>query len=172
MRLFDLLGLEVRALGEEEACEIDALLVRCADFIRLSEGHDPAPGDGMLLLEERPASAPEVEKLVLGLYDGPCLIGILDLLRDYPAPGVWHLGLMLIEPPRRRAGIGAALLAALGEWISGQGGRVLRLGVVEQNAAGHRFWARQGFSDIAQVDQDLGPFRRRVLWMERKVAAP
>ena len=165
--MFELEGLWVGPLGEDDCGDIDALLVRCADFIRLSEGQDPSPGDGRLLLEERPHEAPEVEKLVLGLYDGPCLIGVVDLLRDYPAPGVWYLGLMLIEPPRRRAGIGTALFAALGEWVARQGGRALRLGVVEQNAAGHRFWTRQGFQDIGSVDQDLGHRRRVVHRMER-----
>ncbi len=171
MTLFGLLGLEVRALGREDVAEIDALLGRCADFIRISEGHDPAAGDGLRLLEERPLSAPDLDKLVLGLYDGPCLIGLVDVLGDYPEPGVWDLGLMLIEPQRRRAGIGAALQAALGDWIASQGGRALRLGVVEQDAAAHRFWARQGFADIAETDQDVGPFRRRVFWMERPISA-
>ena len=165
--MFELLGLKVRSLNEDDSGEIDSLLVRCADFIRLSEGQGPSPGDGRLLLEERPQEAPEVEKLVLGLYDGPCLIGVTDLLKDYPAEGVWYLGLMLIEPPRRRAGIGTALLAALGDWVARQGGRMLRLGVVEQNAAGHRFWERQGFEDIGSIDQDLGHFRRTVHRMQR-----
>ncbi len=102
--VFDLLGLRVGPLGEDDCAEIDALYGRCADFIRLSEGRDPLPGDGMMLLSERPETAPEVEKMVLGLFDGPCLIGVLDLLKDYPAEGVWYLGLMLIEPARRRAG--------------------------------------------------------------------
>ena len=170
--MFAFEGFRVDALGPEDCAEIDALLVRCADFIRLSEGQEPAPGDGRLFLEERPDSAPDVEKLVLGLYDGPCLIGVMDLLKDYPAPGVWHLGLMLIEPARRRAGIGAALMAALSEWIAGQGGQALRLGVVEQNAAGHRFWARQGFHDVGTVEQDLGPFRRTVHRMAREIRPP
>ena len=165
--MFELLGLRVGLLGEDDSGEIDALLVRCADFVRLSEGQDPAPSDGLLLLHERPNEAPEVEKLVLGLYDGPCLIGVIDLLKDYPAPGVWYLGLMLIEPPRRRAGIGTALLAGLGDWVARQGGHTLRLSVVEQNAAGHRFWTRQGFRDIGSIDQDLGRFRRTVHRMER-----
>jgi GNAT superfamily N-acetyltransferase len=165
--MFVFLGLKVERLGADDGPELDALLVRCADFIRLTEGREPAAGDGLLLLDERPEAAPDVEKLVLGLYDGPCLIGVMDLLKDYPAAGVWQLGLMLIEPERRRSGIGASLLGALEDWIAGQGGRSLRLGVVEQNAAGHRFWAREGFRDIGTVEQDLGPFRRTVLRMER-----
>ena len=163
----ELLGLRVGLLGDDDCREIDALLVRCADFVRLTEGQDPAPGDGLAMLQERPNAAPEVEKLVLGLYDGPCLIGVTDLLKDYPAPGLWYLGLMLIEPPRRRAGIGTALFAALGDWVARQGGHTLRLGVVEQNAAGRRFWERQGFQDIGAVDQDLGHVRRKVHRMER-----
>ncbi len=165
--MFTFLGLRVDLLTEDDGPELDALLFRCADFIRLTEGRDPAPGDGRLLLEELPEAAPDVEKMVLGLYDGPCLIGVMDLLKDYPAPGVWYLGLMLIEPERRRSGIGAALLGALEDWIAGKGGRALRLGVVEQNAAGHRFWAREGFRDVGTVEQDLGAFRRTVLRMER-----
>jgi GNAT superfamily N-acetyltransferase len=165
--MFAVGGLDVDLLGAEDCADIDALLTRCSEFIRLTEGHDPGPGDGRLLLDERPEEAPDVEKLVLGLYDGPCLVGVVDLLKDFPAPGVWYLGLLLIEPARRRAGIGAALVAALGDWIASQGGRALRLVVLDQNAAGHRFWARQGFQAIGSVDQDLGHLRRTLHRMER-----
>ncbi len=164
--MFEVLGLRVGRLGEDDAPEIDALLSRCAEFIRIAEGHEPEGGDGLLLLNERPNEAPEAQKLVLGVFDGPCLIGILDLLKDHPAPGVWHLGLMLLEPARRRAGIGTALVKGLGDWVEAQGGRALRLGVAEQNAAGLRFWMRQGFRDIGSIDEDLGPFRRTVHRME------
>lgn len=165
--MFSVCGLDVDLLGVEDCAEIDALLVRCGEFIRLSEGHDPGPGDGRLLLDERPEEAPEVEKLVLGLYDGPCLVGVVDLLKDFPTPGVWYLGLLLIEPARRRAGIGAALVTALSHWIVDQGGSALRLVVLDQNAAGHRFWTRQGFQAIGSVDQDLGHLRRTLHRMER-----
>ena len=100
--VFDLKGFRVGLLGEDDCADIDALYDRCADFIRLSEGRDPVPGDGRMLLIERPEAAPDVEKLVMGLYDGPCLIGVIDLLKDYPSEGIWYLGLMLIEPARRR----------------------------------------------------------------------
>ena len=48
--MFELEGLRVDQLGEDDCGEIDALLVRCAEFVRLAEGQDPAPGDGRLLL--------------------------------------------------------------------------------------------------------------------------
>ena len=167
MKVFALLGLNVRGLGEEDGPEIDALLVRCAEFMRMSEGQEPVRGDGLLLLEERPQEAPEVEKQVLGLFDGPCLVGVLDLLKDYPAEGTWYLGLMLIEPARRREGLGTAVFAALLEWLSAQGARSLRLAVIDENAAGHRFWIRQGFRELGAVEQDLGHLRRTLHRMER-----
>ena len=167
--MFDLKGFRVGLLGEDDCPDIDALYDRCADFIRLSEGRDPVPGDGRMLLIERPEAAPDVEKLVMGLYDGPCLIGVLDLLKDYPSEGIWYLGLMLIEPARRRDGLGSALFEALGGWVAGQGGQVMRLAVIEQNAAGHRFWTRQGFHQVGTVEQDLGYFRRTLHRMERSL---
>ena len=167
--VFDLKGFRVGLLGEDDCADIDALYDRCADFIRLSEGRDPVPGDGRMLLIERPEAAPDVEKLVMGLYDGPCLIGVLDLLKDYPSEGIWYLGLMLIEPARRRDGLGSALFEALGGWVAGQGGQVMRLAVIEQNAAGPRFWTRQGFHQVGTVEQDLGYFRRTLHRMERSL---
>ena len=171
MTVFDLLGFQVSTLGHDDGSEIDALLGRCAEFMRMSEGQDPAPGDGALLLEERPLDAPEVDKHVLGLFDGPCLVGVMDLLVDYPAEGAWYLGLMLIEPARRREGVGTAVFEALKDWVAGQGGRALRLSVIDENAGGHRFWLRQGFRDLGLVDQDLGHFRRTLHRMERTLTA-
>jgi RimJ/RimL family protein N-acetyltransferase len=165
--MFEVAGLRVAPVDEQDGSELDALLVRCADFIRMSEGLDPVPGDGRLLIEERPQDAPEVQKLVLGLFDGPCLIGVLDLLKDYPADGTWYLGLMLIEPARRREGLGTAVFEALQGWVADQGGRAIRLAVIAENAAGERFWDRLGFRQIGTVDQDLGHFRRTLRRMER-----
>ena len=165
--MFELEGFRVGLLGEADGDELDALLIRCTDFMRMSEGQAPVQGDGHLLLEERPQDAPDVEKQVLGVFDGPCLIGVIDVLRDYPAEGVWYLGLMLIEPARRREGLGTAAFAALKDWILAQGARALRLAVIDENAGSYRFWTRLGFRDLGTVEQDLGHFRRTLHRMER-----
>ena len=169
--MFQLDGFGLRPLGPADAAAIQGLLIRSADFIRLIEGREVATGDGAGMLHERPPDAPDVEKRVIGVFDGPELVGVIEFLIDYPAAGTWYVGLFLLDPERRRTGLGGALYAAFQEWAAGEGGRTVRLAVQDQNAAAFRFWTRQGFRSIGTVIQDLPNRRNTVHRMERSLRA-
>ena len=165
--MFRLEGFGLRPLGAADAAAIQGLLIRSADFIRLIEGREVANGDGAEMLHERPPDAPDVEKRVIGVFDGPELVGLIEFLIDYPASGTWYVGLFLIDPDRRRAGLGGALYEAFQDWAAHEGGDTLRLAVQDQNAAALRFWARHGFRSVDTVIQDLPNRRNTVHRMER-----
>lgn len=169
--MFAVVGFGLRQLGPADAPAIQGLLLRCADFIRLIESREVAPGDGAELLHERPPDAPEIEKRVIGLFDGPELIGVIEFLVGYPAEGTWYVGLFLLDPDRRRAGLGGRLYAAFQHWAADEGCRTVRLAVQDQNAAAFRFWTRQGFRSMGTVIQDLPNRRNTVHRMQRRLRA-
>ncbi len=68
-------------------------------------------------------------------------------------PAHMHLNLL---PRAQRRGVGPALLTA---WLERIGARDLHVGVNRANVRGTRFWARQGFDDLAVPG--------RTLWMGR-----
>jgi GNAT superfamily N-acetyltransferase len=169
--VFQLEGYRLRQLGPADAAAIQGLLVRSADFIRLIEGREVGPSDGAELLHDRPPDAPKVKKRVAGLFAGPELVGVIEFLIGYPEDGTWFVGLFLLDPERRRAGLGGSLYAAFEAWASVQGARTVRLAVQDQNAAAYRFWTRQGFHSTGTVIQDLPNKRNTVHRMERALRA-
>jgi hypothetical protein len=70
------------------------------------------------------------------------------VVSDLVARQVWHLSLFLIATPLHGQGIAAPAYQALESWVSGQGARWLRLGVVQGNARAEAFWARQGYAEL------------------------
>ena len=55
------------------------------------------------------------------------------------------MGLLLLAPEVRNAGLGRALWAALEAWVRARQARVLRLAVQGQNPGARRFWNARGF---------------------------
>jgi GNAT superfamily N-acetyltransferase len=154
-----------RPLGEAEGPALQRLLERCADFDVFMRGAPPATEAAQELLEACPAGHPLEKKLVFGLERDGELIGALDLLRDFPEPNDWHLGLLLFEPQSRSGGLGERVVAALRTWIAGQGGRTIRLVVHDLNEDGARFWVRMGFQPcgVAVQEPDGHPMTRMEL---------
>jgi GNAT superfamily N-acetyltransferase len=145
-----------RPLGEAEQPALQRLLERCADFEILMRGSPPAAEAAQELLEACPAGHPIEKKLVFGLERDDELVGALDVLRDYPQPNDWYLGLLLLEPQARSGGLGERVVANLRSWIAAQGGRAIHLAVQDVNEDGARFWLRMGFQpvDIGGQAQD------------------
>src|SRR5579862_495260 len=156
----------LKVLTDADAAALDALSVECADFMRLVEGREPRAGDGLAVIRATPPGFPLEDKLVIGLYEADRLVGVVDLLRGYPDPATWYIGLLLLTPEDRGSGIGAKVFNAIRAWVQAQGGAAIRLTVQFENKAGFRFWTRRGFVPIGTAEQDLGTHVNRVHQME------
>lgn len=167
----ELPGYGVAQVTRADGDSLDRLYLRCADFLRLTEGRDPAKGDGLALLRTRPPRVPLAHKFVFGIREHEELIGAVDLVRGYPGPLTWYLGLMLLVPEARGRGLGCAICSALALWVHGQGGRHIRLAVQQQNEAALRFWQRQGFAIIGSGEQRIGERTNHVLRLELALPA-
>lgn len=49
------------------------------------------------------------------------LRGLIDIVKDYPAPGTWYLGLMLIDPAYRQQHLGTELTTTVANAGAGSG---------------------------------------------------
>jgi ribosomal protein S18 acetylase RimI-like enzyme len=142
-------GVEIAALGPDDAADLQGLLERCEDFQVLINGAPAAPDAAVKLLASAPPGHPPEKKQVLGVRRDGALIGAIDLLQDYPAANEWYLGLLLLEPGARNERLGRRIVDALAVWVVRQDGRYLRLVVQDVNVAGARFWRRCGFRPAA-----------------------
>ena len=162
-------GAQVALISGSAMPELQELLERCADFEVLVTGSPPHAHAAADLLVEVPPDHALRDKLVIGFWTDQGLTAAIDLLRDFPDPHAWYLGLLVVAPEARAQGLGAAIVAALRDWIVAQGGWTIRLIVQEQNPAAHRFWIRQGFVEVGTSVQELEDRTNQVSRLELRL---
>ncbi len=137
----------VVALDDTDAPELQHLFEQCGDYFELVFGVPPGPAEVQSGFVALPEGSTYEDKLLLGVFDdNEKLVGHIDAVRDYPAPGVWTVGLLLLTPTARDRGVGRGLIRELSSWIAASGGRDLRVGVVEWNERALAFFESAGFS--------------------------
>ncbi|HLO96744.1 MAG TPA: GNAT family N-acetyltransferase [Burkholderiaceae bacterium] len=159
-------ALEVQCLGEPDAPRLQRLFEACADYHQrcgLSLAADEA------LQELRGTPPPDfawTAQWHLGLTQpgSKTLIAFLQVCSEAPAPGVWHLGLLMVQPAWRGTGLAQRLMTALEAWARQSGARWMRLGVVAGNEPAERFWRAQGYRELRRrqtlaAGQPPGPVR-------------
>jgi ribosomal protein S18 acetylase RimI-like enzyme len=144
--VFELTGCFGARLDERRRDELQAFYERCRDYFELVTGQPPGADEAADLLRSLPRGKTHEDKFVIGLFDAPGhLVGVLDVIRDYPKPAEWYLGLLLFEPTLRGRKLGDRVYHRLEEWVRAQGGTALHLVVEEVNPGALRFWERMGF---------------------------
>ncbi|MGZ3457593.1 MAG: N-acetyltransferase family protein [Archangium sp.] len=167
--LFKVGAYRVRRVSERDAPILRELGERCLEHLELHYGSPPDPEQMIReLLSDLPPGKALGDKFGMGVFDGAGrLVGGIDVIRDYPEPREWYLGLLVLDPKHRGHGLGAKLMAALTRWLLEQDAAYLRLAVSEHNEAGQRFWTRMGFQPVKQVIAEFGN-RRSVFHVMRR----
>ena len=151
--------LHVQPLDEADAPRLQSLFEACPDYFQrcgLPLAADEA------LQELRSTPPPDfawAAQWHLGLVQAGSdrLIAVLQVSSEAPAPGVWHLGLLMVHPAHRGRGLARRLMAALEAWALQSGAGWLRLGVVAGNEPAERFWCGQGFRELrTRLSQGAG----------------
>ena len=153
-----------KSLDETDAIAVAQLYARCAGYFLMQDGEPPALSDARALFTDVPPEKQPQDQTVLGWQGTDELDALVAILRDYPAEGIWYLGLMLVDPALRRQGMGRSLYATVEQWAAAQGATEIRLAVLEENAAAERFWRSLGFEERRRTGPDdfKGKSHRRV----------
>jgi len=148
------------------------LLERSHAFMTLAFGA-LEPDAAEQLLEGLPPDKTPEDKFALGLYEEGTkkLLAVLDSVRAFPESDEWMLGLLLIDPDRRRAGLGARFVRAFEQWVKGQGASGIRLVVQEQNPDALRFFMREGY-EVTGLTHQQTPRRQNIIQLLHKQLAP
>jgi ribosomal protein S18 acetylase RimI-like enzyme len=145
-RVFELTGCFGIRLDDARAADLQAFYERCRDYFELVTGQSPSPTEARELLAAVPKGKTHEDKFVIGLFDAPAhLVGVLDVIRDFPRPREWYLGLLLFEPTLRGQKLGDRVYHRLEDWVRAQEGQAIHLVVEEVNPGALRFWERMGF---------------------------
>jgi ribosomal protein S18 acetylase RimI-like enzyme len=158
--------------GTSDLAALQALHLRCADFVEATTGHPPRDDEAAHLLAVVPAGKIPADKQVLGIRRDGEMVGVVDLLRGYPSPTDWYVGLFLLSPEVRGAGLGTSVVDEIVERVEAAGGRALHLIVLENNPRALAFWRRHRFELIDRQVQDLGTRKNFVFKMVRPLRCP
>jgi len=147
---------------DEHAGELQALYERCPDYLRMAFGE---PVRATAAEEDFALS----RNMIYGIYSRDAeMIGALEMLRDYPKPDQWWIGLLMLDPRARGRGLGPRVCNTTCDWIATEGGSAVWIAVLVQNEAAQRFWKRMGFEEMErQPYVEKNGFESVVILMRR-----
>lgn len=106
-------GYEITQLSKQDNHVVEELCNKCSDYYILSGGALPSKDSVSALFTGLPPNKNLEDKFLLGVYKSNRLIGIIDIIRDYPTISEWLIGLLLLEPEERGKGLGTIIHEAL-----------------------------------------------------------
>ncbi len=123
-------------------------------------------------VSELPDGWPFTAKWAIGFVNAErSMVAMATVVSDILAPGVWNLGLFIVETRQHGKGIARPLYDALETWMCAQGAKWIRLGVVEGNLRGERFWEGCGFIEVRRtVGIEMGTKIQTMRVMAKPVA--
>lgn len=162
--------LTLRALDPGDRAAVVAFLLADPAHARTCFDRDPVPADADDLLSSAGYGPGRHRHALVGAFDDGVLVGLLDRVLGWPTPQTAYLGLVHVHPRRRRAGVGAALLAHAEQEARDGGCRQLMLSVVARHHEARAHWDRRGFRLLtARGERTAGPLESVV--MHRPVPA-
>ncbi|NLZ49579.1 MAG: GNAT family N-acetyltransferase [Clostridiales bacterium] len=149
-------GYKIKSLSTYDCNTVEKLCKKCSDYYILVDGVLPSIEEVGKIFTDLPPNKSYEDKFVLGIFTyNDKLVGIVDLIRDYPTAGEWMLGLMIIDSDERGNGLGTMAHKALSEWAISLGAKTFRIGVVQENYRAIKFWSGLGYIKIKEVDMEF-----------------
>jgi ribosomal protein S18 acetylase RimI-like enzyme len=143
-------------LGSVDLPRLKDLCLACTAFYELVEGRAPTEETAAEILGPLDPEYAHGIKHVWGVEMHGDLVAVAELLQGHPTTYEWYIGLLLVTPQRRRAGLGAQFCRMILDWIALRGGATVRLIVHQQNLAAQSFWQGQGFSTERELEKKSG----------------
>jgi len=143
-------GFRALEAGEADVAALQRFFEENPEYFRIVSGEGPHAGQAREELEDRPPRdwPWDGKWMIRFVDDGGAMLALADVVRNLLAPGVWHIGLLVVATRLHGSGRAQALYGALEGWARRGGARWLRLNVAVGNARAERFWARMGFAEL------------------------
>lgn len=134
----------IRYLGEKSLYDLQCFVDLFENFFEQCEG---AKGSALGILKACPVTKDRLrDKFLIGLYQNDLLIGLIDLIQNYPHDEVWMIGYFLIHPQFRNKDLGSRFIADVEQSLKRYGVKRLRCVVQRQNPKAYSFWRKNNFS--------------------------
>jgi len=132
---------------------LQKLLNQCEDYAITVEGEGVSPTAAQEIFQSAPPGRSLNDKFLYGILNQKEeIVGVFEGMRNYPSEMTWWIGLLMLAPEVRGHGLGQKLIRSFKDYVHLQQGKVIMLGVVEDNLAAYRFWQKQGFELVRQTE--------------------
>ena len=96
------------------------------------------------------------DKFYVGIYDSDNLIGVLDLILDYPNVDSAFIGFFMIGKEYQGNGIGTNIVTDLVEYLKNIGYIEVNLAYAKGNEESESFWLKNSFEKTGQeIEKDM-----------------
>lgn len=139
-------GLDIKPFSTSNITELQQFLSYFNDFFLLCEGKE---GSAEGILKACPPSKNiEEDKFVFGIYEEDELIGMIDLIQNYPKKKTWTIGYFLIHPNYQSKKKGRFIIYILSSVLHKLQGKKMRCVVQSQNPRALHFWKKCEFDQV------------------------
>jgi GNAT superfamily N-acetyltransferase len=148
--LFESPGFYAREITAANVPRVQTLYEENPDYFLAVHGRGPKKDAAQHEFDQLPpAHLTFTTRWFAGLFDrSHTLQGVVVVVSDLVAPGVWHIAFFLVATALHGTGAAAEIYLALEAWAARSGARWLRLGVVQGHTRPERFWQRRGFEEV------------------------
>jgi GNAT superfamily N-acetyltransferase len=143
-------SLRATEMREADVPRLQAFLEANPEYDLAVNGKPPGPNAAREEFDSRPPPDLRYDRRWLLQVDDESgtMVAIADVVANLLAPGVWHIGLLIVATRLRGTGAAHAIYAALEQWIRDGGAKWIRLGVVAGNTRAERFWEKLGYVEV------------------------
>lgn len=143
----------IRLIDESDFSEVFKLFKACPDYFEIVSGEEADEQSVNIFYEALPPNKDYEDKYSIGVYSKSHLVGVIDLVKDFPKKGTWMLGLMLITPEFRNLGLGKGLHEYIKEIARVEEVNQLRVGVVMENTRALEYWKAFGYIEEKRTEE-------------------
>lgn len=138
---------------EDDIEDLQELCENCLDYYELLGKESVDVLAGKELFEELAPGVKDEDKILIGMYTNKRrLIGVIEGAKNYPENNVWYIGLLMVDRGYRNIGLGEKFYSGLKKWALRNNVKSIKIGVLEENINGLRFWKRIGFNIVKKID--------------------
>lgn len=112
-----------------------------------------------------PSGIPSEQKYYLGFYRDNRLLAVMDLIDGYPEEQFAFIGFFMLRLSLQGKGEGSRLIGEILGHLQKLGFAAVRLGIDKNNENGIRFWTKNGFEILKEIEKENGV----ILYAEREL---
>ena len=144
---------EAKVLNEDNTDEILGIFKGNPQFLKYSDAH-PTKEQVYHDMHLLPSGMDVSDKYYFGLYNGPDLVAIMDIIDGFPTENIAYLGFFMMNQKYQGQHVGSAIINEAARYLKGIGKNIIRLVIDKSNPQSTHFWSRNGFVVFREAERN------------------